>query len=563
MLGGRYALGPTLGVGGMAEVWAATDTRLGRQVAVKVLRADLARDPAFHERFRREAQAAASIDAPSIVSVYDTGEDVLDGQRVPWIVMELVDGRTLRDVLATEGRLLPQRAYEVVADVCAALQVAHDAGIVHRDVKPGNVMLSRSGDVKVMDFGIARAASGGSQTVTETAAVIGTAAYLSPEQARGEHVDARSDVYSTGCLLYELVTGSPPFTGDSPVAVAYQHVREDPVPPTAWDASLSPEVDAVVLKAMAKNPGNRYASAADMRADLLRLADGAPVLATPVLEPGTVVPDPGRLPDRERRTRYLAYALFAALLVAIVVGLGLLVQSVLDEESGLVATPALVGETQEQAQVLLAEVGLTLGAREERFDPAPVGTVLEQSPVGGILVREGGTVDVVLSLGPELTVVPQVVGQSQEEAEAQLAAAKLTVSEVIPRGGNIEPGQVLDVLPGPGTQLQAGGTVQLVVSSGQVEVPFVVGKPQAQAEEELQRAGFNVGVQPQPDTGPPGVVLAQDPVNAIGRRGDTVVITVSAPPPPPTPTPAPTTAPPSAPPSATPTPPAPTATPTA
>src|SRR3954466_10618607 len=279
LLGGRYALGETIGIGGMAEVFHGTDVRLGRDVAVKVLRADLARDPAFQARFRREAQSAASLNAPCIVSVYDTGEE--DG--VPYIVMEYVEGRTLRDILQTKGRLLPQRALEVVADVCAALDVAHTAGIVHRDIKPANVMLTPRGEVKVMDFGIARAVSGTSSTMTQTAAVIGTAAYLSPEQARGEHVDARSDIYSTGCMLYELVTGTPPFTGDSPVAVAYQHVREDPPPPSAYDQSMPPQVDAVVLKAMAKNPLNRYQSADEMREDLLRAAAGQPVLATPFL----------------------------------------------------------------------------------------------------------------------------------------------------------------------------------------------------------------------------------------------------------------------------------------
>ena len=288
----------------MAEVLAGRDVRLGRTVALKVLRPELARDPAFQARFRREAQAAASLNAPCIVSVYDTGEDE---NGVPFIVMERVEGRTLREVLQQEGRLLPQRALEVAADVCAALQVAHESGIVHRDVKPGNVMLTPSGEVKVMDFGIARAVADAAVTATQTSAIVGTAAYLSPEQARGEHVDARSDLYSTGCLLYELVTGAPPFTGDSPVAVAYQHVREDPVPPTAYDETLSPDVDAVVLKAMSKNPANRYQSAAEMREDLLRAAAGDPVEATPVLvEPGpratTIVP-PAAVVVRSARAR--------------------------------------------------------------------------------------------------------------------------------------------------------------------------------------------------------------------------------------------------------------------
>src|SRR5947209_458011 len=283
LLGGRYELGDVLGYGGMAEVHLGRDVRLGREVAVKVLRPDLARDPSFQGRFRREAQSAASLNHPSIVAVYDTGEDREGGVSTPYIVMEYVEGRTLREVLEAEGRLLPRRALEITAQVCAALDQAHRAGIVHRDIKPGNVMLTPSGEVKVMDFGIARATTGTAATMTQTAAVIGTAHYLSPEQARGEHVDSRSDIYSAGCLLYELLTGAPPFAGDTPVAVAYQHVREDPVPPSRIETDVSPAMDAIVLKAMAKNPANRYQSAGQMRADLERALAGQPVEATPVL----------------------------------------------------------------------------------------------------------------------------------------------------------------------------------------------------------------------------------------------------------------------------------------
>ena len=226
LVGGRYELGELIGYGGMAEVHRGRDTRLGRDVAIKVLRPDLARDPSFLNRFRREAQSAAGLNHPSIVAVYDTGQDTApDGTSQPYIVMEFVEGRTLRDILKAEGRLPARRAMEIAADVCGALDFSHRAGLIHRDVKPANVMITASGAVKVMDFGIARAVADNGATVTQTANVIGTAQYLSPEQARGETVDARSDVYSTGCLLYELVTGVPPFQGDSPVAVAYQHVR--------------------------------------------------------------------------------------------------------------------------------------------------------------------------------------------------------------------------------------------------------------------------------------------------------------------------------------------------
>ena len=232
LLGGRYELGELLGRGGMADVRRGYDTRLGRTVAIKTLRSDLASDPSLHARFRREAQNAAGLNHPAIVSVYDTGEDELDGEPIPYIVMEFVPGRTLRDVLREGRAILPERALEITSDVLRALAYSHRAGIIHRDIKPGNVMLTPAGDVKVMDFGIARAISDSSSTMTQTAAVMGTAQYLSPEQARGEKVDARSDLYSTGCLLYELLTGRPPFVGDSPVSVAYQHVREAPEPPS-------------------------------------------------------------------------------------------------------------------------------------------------------------------------------------------------------------------------------------------------------------------------------------------------------------------------------------------
>lgn len=273
-LSDRYELGEILGFGGMSEVHLARDLRLHRDVAIKVLRADLARDPSFYLRFRREAQNAAALNHPAIVAVYDTGEAETSSGPLPYIVMEYVDGVTLRDIIHHDGPMPPRRALEVIADACQALNFSHQHGIIHRDVKPANIMISKTGAVKVMDFGIARAIADTGNSVTQTAAVIGTAQYLSPEQARGERVDARSDVYSLGCVLYEILTGEPPFVGDSPVAVAYQHVREDPVAPSHKHSGISAELDAVVLKALAKNPDNRYQSAAEMRADLVRVHSG-------------------------------------------------------------------------------------------------------------------------------------------------------------------------------------------------------------------------------------------------------------------------------------------------
>ena len=536
LLGGRYELGEVIGRGGMAQVFRATDVRLGRQVAVKVLRPELARDPDFQARFRREAQAAASLDAPTVVAVYDTGSDA---EGVPWIVMELVEGRTLRDVLHDEGRLLPQRAMEITADICSALQVAHAAGMVHRDIKPANVMLTSTGEVKVMDFGIARAAAASSATMTQTAAVLGTAAYLSPEQARGEHVDARSDLYSTGCLLYELVTGVPPFVGDSPVAVAYQHVREDPVPPTEFDPSMSADVDAVVLKAMAKNPENRYVDADDMREDLLRAVAGQPVLATPVLVVSAAAADEVVIQrvERQRRTT-LAWTLFGALLLAVALGAGLLVHALLGNDSGLLKPPTVVGSSQQDAAAQLQAAGLQVGRVTAGFSPAAVGTVLTQSPDGHFFVRRGGLVDLLVSQGPERTTVPGVVGASQDDATATLGAAEL-VARVTTRDGDVPAGTVLSVLPAAGTQLAARSTVTLVVASGNLLVPDVRGTIVQQAVKTLGASSFVIGIRYVVTTTTPGQVLAQDPVGTLARREATVVLDVAQTPvPTATPTPA-------------------------
>ncbi len=540
LLGGRYEVAESIGLGGMAEVFRARDVRLGRDVAVKVLRADLAREASFQARFRREAQSAASLAAPNIVSVYDTGED--DG--VPYIVMERVTGRTLRDILTTEGRLLPQRALEVVADILTALDSAHAAGIVHRDIKPANVMLTTAGEIKVMDFGIARAVADASSTMTQTAAVIGTAAYLSPEQARGEHVDARSDIYSTGCLLYELVTGGPPFTGDSPVAVAYQHVREDPVPPSDYDASLPADVDAVILKAMAKSPAARYQSATEMREDLLRCAAGDPVLAAPAgsyagggpgLPAGSTVLRPAE--ESRSRRRAVIYSIFGLVLLATVVVIALFVKGLLGTSSGLIATPALVGLTQERAEAQLAADGLQRGQITQRFDEKPSGQVLTQTPEAGLLIGTGGSVDLVVSSGVEMTVVPQVINQSQAEATAILDNAKIKIARVILRDGNLASGTVLDILPRPGTQVRAGSTVDLVVASGRLTVPDVRNMTRDQAVLLLQQAGFSVGIQERDDLRPPGTVIDQTPVLTIAPRGSTVTITLARVPAPPSPSP--------------------------
>ncbi|MBF9069621.1 Stk1 family PASTA domain-containing Ser/Thr kinase [Streptacidiphilus sp. NEAU-YB345] len=283
-LGGRYELGGLLGRGGMAEVYIAHDVRLDRTVAVKTLRADMAHDETGLARFRREAQSTASLNHPAIVAVYDTDEDQFNGASIPFIVMEYVEGSTLLKLAQSGRRLLPERALEMTVGILQALAYSHRSGIIHRDMKPANVMLTRTGQVKVMDFGIARAMGDAGMTMTATSAVIGTAQYLSPEQARGEQVDVRTDLYSTGCLLYELLALRPPFIGDSPISVAYQHVQDQPLPPSTFDPQIRPEIDAIVLKALTKDREARYQTADEMRADIERVLGGQPLtVAAPMV----------------------------------------------------------------------------------------------------------------------------------------------------------------------------------------------------------------------------------------------------------------------------------------
>jgi eukaryotic-like serine/threonine-protein kinase len=541
LLGGRYELGEVLGYGGMAEVHIGRDVRLGSDVAVKVLRPDLARDPSFQGRFRREAQSAASLNHPSIVAVYDTGEDRQGNVSTPYIVMEYVEGRTLREVLEAEGRLLPRRALELTAQICAALDQAHRAGIVHRDVKPGNVMLTPSGEVKVMDFGIARAVTGTAATMTQTAAVIGTAHYLSPEQARGEHVDTRSDVYSTGCLLYELLTGGPPFSGDSAVAVAYQHVREDPVPPSRIEPDVTPAIDAIVLKAMAKNAANRYQTAGEMRADIERALAGRPVEATPLLaaEPATFLPPPAttvllRQPPAKRTGRGAAYVLLAlATLAVFLLTLIAATHFFSGSGGGDVNTPNVVGQSLADAESTLAGKGLTVGKVVQEFNAKVAkGDVISQDPPPDILLRKGQSVNLVVSLGVHIVEVPSdLVGLTEDEARAALRAAQLRVGQVVSRNSDAPAGQVLGTDPVGGSKVPENSAITLFVSNARVKIPSVIGKDQATATQILEQAGFVVVEQPAAvydPKKPQGTVVGQSPsAKTFARTGSQVQIFVN------------------------------------
>ncbi|GAB3355774.1 Stk1 family PASTA domain-containing Ser/Thr kinase [Micromonospora halotolerans] len=562
LLGGRYQVGELLGYGGMAEVHRGRDLRLGRDVAIKMLRADLARDATFQMRFRREAQNAASLNHPAIVAVYDTGEETAPtGETLPFIVMEFVNGRTLKEVLGAEGRLQPRRALEICADMCAALEFSHRHGIIHRDIKPGNVMLTQTGQVKVMDFGIARALASGATTMTQTSAVIGTAQYLSPEQARGEAVDARSDVYAAGCVLFELLCGHPPFVGDSPVSVAYQHVREQPPTPSTINPDVNPAVDAIVLKALSKNPLNRYQSAGEMRADLLRAAAGRPVLATPVMPveetmpmapagaggyqqtqvmgPQTRQQPPARVGDaRKRKSSAWVIATFAALGVLAVIALA---TALWLNQTGAekVNVPQLQGRTQAEAQAALTQAGLRFTAGDPvQNATCQRGTVVGQDPAFNQRVEKNTAVTVQICGGPKQVTIPDGLVNSQfKNVKQQLEKLDLRVdSDDV--DSSLPMGTVVDVDPNEGSTVSAGTEVKVKVSRGNVnEVPDVVGFPEDQAVRLLENAGYKVrtleGEEVTPDKA--GKVSRQTPKgNTKLARNERVTIYVDVPAPEPT-----------------------------
>ena len=546
VLGERYEIGGVLGRGGMAEVHRGRDLRLGREVAVKVLRSDLARDPSFQVRFRREAQAAASLNHPAIVAVYDTGEDRSSSGATPYIVMEYVEGDTLRDVLRREGVLSPERAMNFAADICAALDFSHRNGIVHRDVKPGNVMVTPQGTVKVMDFGIARAVSDSAATMTSTAAVIGTAQYLSPEQARGESVDARSDVYSVGCLLYELVTGAPPFTGDSPVSVAYQHVREDPKLPSSVNPAIPPDLDAILLKALSKNPANRYQSAAEMRNDLLRALAGQRVEATPVMgdaeKTAIIGTPPGGYGDgdwddeddgagKRRRNRIIAAVIAGVLILGGVIAVALLVNAGDDQPAAeptatQVPVPNVTGQDQATATRNLEAAGLAVGTVGSRVtsDPSQIDTVLGSDPSSGTQVAPGSAVNLTVGVGPDTAEVPAVIGLDVDRAENTLRNAGFDSVETEEVDSTAPADQVVEVNPREGQSVDPGTTVTLQVSDGDAAVPDVTGQQQAAATQKLRDAGFtNVTPEQVDSPQPEGTVVATDPSHGEQASADDLI----------------------------------------
>jgi len=573
LLGGRYEVGELLGRGGMAEVHRGYDSRLSRPVAIKMLRSDLARDNIFLARFRREAQSAAGLNHASIVAVYDHGEDILTETggaqvKVPYIVMEFIDGKTLRQLLTERGTVGATEAMRITEGVLDALGYSHRNGIVHRDIKPANVMIAPDGAIKVMDFGIARAMADANATMTQTSAVIGTAQYLSPEQAQGQSVDERSDLYSTGCMLFELLTGRPPFLGESPVSIAYQHVGEQPIPPSRLVDGISEDLDAVVLHSLAKPRAARYQSAAEFRADLQAVRLGRPIsdaargsaaalagagalaAATQVVPalgsdataayaaaPGSAIaPDPGtetfpglEQPEEKKRGPggWIVLTLVAiAALAALAFGLSTYFGTA---QAPKVAVPRVVGDPLQTATAKIVQAKLVIDAKRTPSDNVPVDTVISQRPTAGTEVSPNSTVEVFVSSGPTAVAVPDLKGLTVAEATSQLSDSGLVIGTVKQVDDpNTDQGKIIDSNPGSGTSVAPGTKINVDVGTGKVAVPNVVGKSQSEAQSIIAAANLTVATSfQQTNNVPEGQVLSQSPRSGTADIGSTIKIVVA------------------------------------
>ncbi|MCC9177075.1 Stk1 family PASTA domain-containing Ser/Thr kinase [Arthrobacter sp. zg-Y750] len=591
VLNGRYEVGELIGRGGMADVYLGRDIRLGRTVAIKVLRPDLARDPLFQSRFRREAQAVAGLNHPSVVSVYDTGDQesasTRDDVRLPYIVMEYVPGRTLRDLLKAD-ELTIDKSVEYVLGVLAALDYSHRSGIVHRDIKPANVMVTVDGGVKVMDFGIARAMADSAATMTQTQAVIGTAQYLSPEQARGETVDARSDLYSAACLLFELLTGRPPFTGDSPVSVAYQHVRELPVAPSSLNPEVSTALDDVLERGLAKDRNHRYQTAREFREALLAVRDGGPATAATqaiAVPPHAVHPaDPQ---DEEPRTRAMAKVLaggsltaeedadrpvlnigstgerepqqkarrrawttvFVILLVLVLGAAGVVGWNVLNAKPAAPTTasvPLVEAMSQSDAFNAIVDAGFRAPSISEEYsDTVQDGLAIRTSPAAGAMAHLQEDITLYISKGPSTAEIPgDLIGMTESGARDALRELDLKGGATkTDNSSTMSEGRVLGTEPAVGERVPAGTEVNIIVSTGKVVVPDLAGLTGEQAEATLLDPTLLLTpklVEVESTEAAPGIVLSQSVMPGTEvAPGTSIVVNVAKAPAEPSPSPSP------------------------
>ena len=545
VLSDRYQVEARIGAGGMAEVYRGFDQVLNRTVAIKVLLPQMARDTSFVERFRREAQAAARLNQPNIVGVYDTGADA----GTQYIVMEFIEGRTLAEFMASGRRPTSTQAAEIAQKIAAAIAAAHAQGVIHRDIKPGNVMITRDGVIKVMDFGIARVL--GPETAPQTSAVLGTASYLSPEQAQGGPVDARTDIYSLGAVLYELLTARPPFTGDSPVAVAYKQVNEAPAVPSSLNPDVPARLDAVVMKALSKNPSNRYQSAEEFSADLARVIAGQEVEATPLMPAAigdatqvisrpaaqTAVLPPPEEPKGSGRKVWLG-VLIGLLLFALLAGAGyLLVTSLTDEgePKPLIELDDYRGRPYLEVKRELEDAGLKVDRTNEETDqPDEVGTVLAQDPSAGASIAEGGTVALTVGVAPDTVTVPDLSELTVSQAQAALRDADLTLGSTLEESSaDVEPELVIRSDPPVDTEVEPGTAIDIYVSTGpeMVEVPDVSSAclSYGGAGQLIRGAGLVIAKgDPVPSTDAcanPNRIIAQEPLaGTLVEAGSTVTV---------------------------------------
>ena len=505
IFGDRYEVGALIGAGGMSDVFAARDNRLNREVALKVLRSDLNREQTFVTRFRKEALAAAGLSHPGIVAVYDSGENP-----APYIVMELIQGKTLRELIT--GPVDPKTAIQITEGILQALAYSHANGIVHRDIKPGNIMITDQGDVKVMDFGIARALDDVSATMTATWNVVGTAQYLSPEQASGEVADARSDLYSVGVVLYEMLTGRPPFLGDTPVSIALQHLSSDLIPPSKVNPALDQQFDHFLSVVMAKDPANRYQDANSMLADLHRIRTGQ-----------TITTEIVRTKKKKNRTWQIVAGVLATVLIAVGV-YGLRDRAVVTG----ITIPNVVGLTESDATAQLSAFKVVINRAHD--SKTPIDRVASQSPLATSRVKEGSVVTITISDGPGEAIVPMdLIGLTLTQARNALAAVGLTIAAIDAIPSDKPIGTVLSVDPIGGSTLTAGNGVTLQIANGNVSVPNLVGQSDIQARTTLTQAGFLIREIYSYDANQTiGIVLAQAPAPDTQLQiGSQVTVTIN------------------------------------